>query len=340
MAVVAVSREKGHPYKGCSPRWGSIPTTSGKLGKPRLAELGCVMTFKATVLVVICLFTPALASGVVIRHDVPEKKYLDLAAQAEFRAGLVTVLDPRGHYTGVLISSHHVLTVGHPVFGYLPPGESNGPLTVRVRFRGDEYETEYAYLHPRYDRIAHRGGADLAVIRLKKPGITDVTPAIIWSGGVALGTRFIGVGQGKSGTGRDKNEPKPMGTFRGYENTIDFLFDEKEFLHFRSDFDDGTDESNTLARVLFGDKDRTIRGQSLRTPLPLEGTTAAGDSGSGVWIQRGKQYYLAGIASYRYFSAYGGQAGYVNLSYPTIIGWLKAVALVENEPFQITASKK
>ena len=125
-------------------------------------------------IIVLCLLDIGLGHAVVIRHDVSETKYLELAARTEFQSGLATILDRRGDYTGVLIGSRHVLTVGHPVIGYLPEGKNSGPVSIKVRFQGKEYDSEYAYLHPKYDRVAHHGGADLAIIRLRRPGIAKV----------------------------------------------------------------------------------------------------------------------------------------------------------------------
>ena len=175
-----------------------------------------------------------------------------------------------------------------------------------------------------------------------KFGIIKINQATLFSGRVTVGETFVGIGQGKSGTGKDKDEPKPIGTFRGDENTIDYIFDKDAFTHFRSDFDEGTDEYNTLERVSYGPKNLTIKGKSSKTPLPLEGTTAAGESGSGSGsrVQRNKKYHLAGIASYRYFSMFGGQAGSVNLSHPAMINWIRAVSLVENVSFEIVESRK
>src|SRR5262249_18863918 len=153
-----------------------------------------------------------------IRHDVPDEKYIGLAAKAEFQAGRVTVLDSRGDYTGVLIADRFVLTAGHPVVGFLREGQTQGPVVLNVRHGDEVCDAEFAYLHPKYDRAANAGGTDLAVLRLKRPGLPTVTPTTIWVGGVSPGDRFVGVGQGKSGTGRDKDEPKAAGTFRGYEN--------------------------------------------------------------------------------------------------------------------------
>jgi hypothetical protein len=299
------------------------------------------MTGAIRIAPIICLVGVCVAQAVVIRHDVPEKKYLDLAAKAEFQAGCVTVLDPRGGYTGVLIADRFVLTAGHPVFGFLKEGQSDGPLSIKVRHGNTECDAEFAYIHTKYDNdpnaAAH--GTDLAVLRLKPPGLPNVTPARIWIGGVTLGDRFVGVGQGRSGTGKDNDEPKAPGTFRGYENTIDYITGDEEYQLFRSDFDDGTEESSTLARIVYARKNVELKGKSSKKHLPLEGTTAAGDSGGGVWVFRANRYHLAGIASFRYYSNYGAQPGYANLSHPANVEWLKEVGQRENVTFEMSKSK-
>lgn len=293
------------------------------------------MNQSAATFVLLCLLVCGLAQAVMIRHDVPEERYLDLARDPAFRAGCVTIVDARGDYTGILIGRRWVLTVGHPVFGFLQPGESSGPLATRIRIADVECESEFAHLHPSYDRVKHFGGADLSLIRLRHPGVARIEPATIFAGGIALGDRFVGIGQGKSGTGLENDEPKPAGTFRGYENTVDYLFPEGEFAQFRADFDNGTDDYNTLARVLYGENNLEIQGGSSKDPLPLEGAPAAGDSGSGVWVKRNGSYLLAGVASYRHYSMYGGQGGYVNLSHPAIIDWIERVAHAEGAQVKV-----
>lgn len=294
------------------------------------------MNAKQTFVAGVFLLAAQITLGVMVRHDVPEGSYRDLAARPGLQAGLVRILDPRGDFSGVLISPRHILTCGHPVLGFLPAGKSEGPMTAQVRVGKAEYETEHAWLHPRYDRQAHFGGSDLAILRLKKPGVAGARSARVWTGGIAPGDRFVGVGQGRSGTGRDNDEPLPMGLFRGYENTVDYQFDDQDFTHFRADFDDGTDGANTLARVIYGNPARDIPGRSAKEPLPLEGTPAAGDSGSGIWIQHGQEHLLAGITSYRYYSMYGGQAGYANLSHPAIVRWLAEIARAERVSFGLS----
>ena len=270
--------------------------------------------------------------GVMIRHDVSESKYLDLANQAGLHAGLVRIPDARGDFSGVLLGPRHILTCGHPILGFLPDGKNEGRVSIAVQVRGKAYQAEYAWLHPRYNRSTHCGGGDLAVLRLTK-SVLGTIPARLFSGQIRLGQIFIGVGQGKSGTGKDNNEPHPMGTFRGYANTIDYLFDDSELALFRSDFDDGSDGANTLARIVYGPTNLDIRGTSSKTPLSIEGSPAAGDSGSGVFVQKGNDLWLVGITSYRYYSMYGGQAGFANLTHSANRDWLNGIARSEKAVF-------
>jgi hypothetical protein len=282
---------------------------------------GWHMKLKASILMVLFALP---CSAVMIRDDVPENRYIDLARTTDFQAGRVLMVDARGDYSGVLVGPRHVLTVGHPIYGYLDEGASEGPLAIDIRIDGLTFQGEYAFLHPDYDTTTHFGGADLAIVRLAQP-VAGVQPATIWTGGIRRGERFVGVGQGKSGTGSDTSEHLPTGVFRGYENTADYMDETDGLGHFRADFDNGSEAANTLAKIVYGDPDREIAGFSAKEPLPLEGSVAAGDSGSGIWLRKEGGVHLAGIASYRYYSMYGGQSGYVNLGNARILNWIESV---------------
>ena len=169
-------------------------------------------------------------------------------------------------------------------------------------------------------------------MRLAEP-LAEVRPATLWVGGVDLGQRFTGIGQGRTGTGLDNNEPGAGGVFRGYENTVDYLYDPAAYRHWRCDFDNGDPAYNSLAEVLYDTVPQAITGTSSALALPLEGAAAAGDSGSAVYVQKRSDWLLAGITSYRWYSQYGGQAGYVNLSAPEIGAWLSDVATAESTAF-------
>lgn len=287
------------------------------------------------VLVLGVLLTTTSSRAVVIRHDVPEEAYLKLAQEPGLQSGVVAIQDARGAYSGVLLGTQHILTVAHPLEGYLPQGGLAGRMRVLVQIKGRTYHTDYAYLHPQYDRERNCGGADLAILRITEP-VQGVVPAVRWNRSVDAGLALVGVGQGKSGTGQERNEPLPRGIFRGYQNTLDFIHAE-DYSLFRTDFDDGTQKHNSLARVVYSRPNVTIKGRSSPSALPLEGTGGAGDSGSGVWVQKEGIYYLLGIFTYRFYSAYGGQSAYVNLTHPLHVQWLESIAVAEGTTFSVQA---
>lgn len=170
------------------------------------------------------ILSAGLAHAVMIRHDVAEQKYFELAKQPEFAAGLTAILDHRGTYSGVLIGERYIMTAGHPVAGYMRNGKKEGPMAVKVRIQGVEYETEHAFLHPDYPHKNNGGGADLAIVRLKQHAGMKAQAATLLGHGLKTGDRITGVGKGKTGTGNNNNEPKDGGLFRGYENIVPDLF--------------------------------------------------------------------------------------------------------------------
>ena len=272
------------------------------------------------------------ALAVMIRHDIPDSAYVELALLPDFAASRVTLLTDSQSTSGTLISPRHVITAGHLVAGWVPENTHNAPCALEIRIGTNLCTGTHVFLFPAYDRSLLCGGFDVAVIRLAEP-VSDPPPAAIWTGGVYPGQRFIGVGQGRTGTGHDNDEPFWDGLYRGFENTADYFFPPEEHSHWRSDFDNGDPAYNTLAGVLFGPTNLPLEGGSSPVPLPLEGSVAAGDSGSGVYLQKQTGWLLAGITSYRWYSQYGGQAGFVNLSNPDIASWLADIASVENTGF-------
>lgn len=279
------------------------------------------------------LFLVPLADAVMIRHDVPDSTYTNRAQEAQFAASRVTLLTEIETTSGTLISPHHLVTAGHLVAGWVPVGSNEAPSNIGIQIGTNLLTGVYVYLFPAYDRDLSAGGFDVAIVRLSDV-VTNVTPASVWTGGVDLGQRYTGIGQGRTGTGLDNNEPLSGGVYRGYENTVDYLYGPAEYDHWRGDFDNGDAAYNSLTNILYGTTNQAITGTSSAVSLPLEGTAAAGDSGSAVYVQKRSGWLLAGITSYRWYSQYCGQAGYVNLSSPDVADWLAAVAAAEATEFQ------
>lgn len=285
--------------------------------------------------------------SVVVRHDVNEQAYRDLAAKPEFLAGNLAIKDARGPWSGVVIGKQYVLTAGHPIEGYDLAEKGEGALpahVVKVKLQGKEYEADYYYLYPGYQRVAHDPPelkrpfplGDIAIIRLTAPVDPRVKPASIWLGGVVFQEIFTCVGQGKSGTGLQRDEPLPEGTVRGFTNRIDYLDLKRDGMMFRSDFDDGSEAANTLNQTVYGEEAAQAQGSS-PIPTPLEGTGAAGDSGAGAWVQRNNAWTLAGDFSFRYYSGYGGQSGFTNLSSPRVAAWIRELNTKLDKPFEIAS---
>lgn len=303
---------------------------------------------RASFCVFLLLLLAAPGRGVVIRHDVSDQAYRDLAKRPEFAAGNVVVRDLRGPWSGVVIGEQYVMTAGHSLEGYDTQQKGEGalpPHRMKAVVLGQEFEADYFYLCPAFHRSAGVPKekldkyplGDVAIIHLTKSVAATVKPGALWTGGLIFQEMFTFVGQGKSGTGKDNDEPIKEGILRGFTNRIDYLDRKQNDLDFRSDFDDGSSAANTLNQTVYGEEPTPAQGSG-SVPTPLEGTTAAGDSGGGVWIQRKGGWYIAGIASFRFYSCYGGQAGYTNLSAPAIAAWLRDLNKRLDLPFTISAS--
>jgi len=259
------------------------------------------------------------ALAITIRHDVAEGRYIRLGQAAHLKPGLVvTRPDAPVPGSGVLVHKNFVLTAGHV-------GSVNGPAAMPIVYLGKRYTVDYVSLFPGYDgKAGLSGGNDLALLHIQGEGIIGHPIAQVWTGGVEKGQIFEGVGYGKSGTGKQSDEPLPGGKFRGYQNTVDVVLDDSHWNMLIADFDGPDNAGNSLAAEIFHTKAR-IAGDSSGQPLPLEGTLAAGDSGSGIWARKQGRFYLIGIATGRYYSSYGGQSMYVNLSHPQIAQWMASV---------------
>jgi len=258
--------------------------------------------------------------AITVRDDAADESYQALAARAWAAPGRVTTA-PEAPIagSGVVVGARWVLTAGHVC-------QAEGCEGRSVIFGGFAHSIARSHLFPADDRTRERwGGHDLALLHLEAPGITAVKPARLWAGRLRQGQRYLGVGRGRSGTGLEHDEPQPPGVWRGYQNRIDYILGADYYGLMFSDFDSPRGGGNTLASVLYY-LDLAVKNQSSGRPLPLEGSVAAGDSGSGIWIRDRRRHFLMGIASFRFYSCYGGQAGYVNLRARPIRAWIKRTA--------------
>ncbi len=202
--------------------------------------------------------------------------------------------------TGSLIANNYLLTAQHcfdPFFGEVLPED------LSVRFRGDDSENSILadisvsniFQDDTFDPF---DGTDIAILELAEaaPDSINIDPLKLFGGNPneLIGSNATLVGFGDIGLGSSGSSFNEDGIRWGAENTIDFFgpafdpfFNETFGSNiFNLDFDDGTDENNTLS--FFG---------SSSSPLTNEGSGAFGDSGSPLLVEVNGELLIAGVLS-------------------------------------------
>ncbi|NET45790.1 trypsin-like serine protease [Okeania sp. SIO2B3] len=196
--------------------------------------------------------------------------------------------------TGSLIASNYILTAQHCVQDFFPD-------ELSVQFRGDDPENSVLADIAVTDILQDGSfglldGTDIAILELEEAAPDSIDPLRLFGLDPKdlIGEDATIVGFGFNGLGSVGHDFSADGLRWAAENTIDLLdggFDPRFNDTFGSnifnlDFDDGTDDNNTLSS--FG---------SLSSPLTNEGTTAPGDSGSPLLVEVGGELLIAGVLS-------------------------------------------
>jgi hypothetical protein len=207
--------------------------------------------------------------GVTIRDDQQDADYLALGALADFAAVGTFAAGLTG--SGILIAPDWVLTAAH-----LFMGASSGTFMLN----GVPYTSSQLVTMPGWNGNVFNGN-DFGLVRLSS-AVTAVPPAMLYSGTSEFGQVGTFVGTGFTGTGLTGYNTAQGTQKRAFQNTMDGDFGLPQRVY-AADFDSPHSTSASGFGSVY--------------PLLLEGCVTPGDSGGGVFIQQGAQYYLAGVIS-------------------------------------------
>ena len=192
-----------------------------------------IRLFLGIVVFGIALIATPDAEAIIIRHDRPDSKYLELGA----RYPAVGFVGRDGE--GTLVGSRWVLTAAHVARG-IPNGARH------VEFGGIKYKVENVFLNPEW---SGRGRGDIALLKLESE-VKGIDPVHIYTGKEETGKTVVFVGRGDTGTGL--TGPRTMDRKkRGATNKVERA--DKDWIYFM--FDDPAGSAATELEGISGPGD-------------------------------------------------------------------------------------
>ena len=237
----------------------------------------------------------------IIRHDVPEAKYHNLANQKQFKC--VGKVYNMGQFVGscVLIKNRFVLTAAHNFIESDKRADTtirNGDTTIMFTsinerisdpgkfyfdLNGEKSKAKSITIHPGYFGGSTNECCDIAVVELVNPYLTIPKPKLNNSLD-ELSSNVIGVGFGASGIADNPKTVKLEGKKIAGENVIDSI---------------GGPYYSGHQTLLICDFDNLKRKDCNKTgspvPRPLEYMCSGGDSGGGLFRKKNKTWELVGL---------------------------------------------
>lgn len=243
-----------------------------------------------------------LSSGI-IRGDIPEEEYLNLAQQEQFDCVGKIIQDSTIIGSCVLINELFVLSAAHvfiesdkqidtidingqQVITYQETNERVTESTkLTVLINGQSVRVKNITLHPNYLDSVARGSCDVAILEIERP-YKEITLANLNTNFDELASNVVGVGYGASGSAERPDLVGFYGKKIAGENIIDSLGGLR-YSEYRTelmcDFDHPTDDNFNKM------------GGSI--PRPLEYICSGGDSGGGLFRLVGEKWELIGICA-------------------------------------------
>jgi secreted trypsin-like serine protease len=263
------------------------------------------MTTTARVITLLA-FSTSVAG--IFRHDVPAKKYLQLGKQKQFDCvGQLAKVDTTGHVvlgaSCVLVGPQYALSAAHcfidvdmkpDTFDTVLNGQiahcvlyvqSNRRVTdftkQYVTFHGRKFKVKRGIVHPSYLDSLTKSPCDIALLELEQP-VTSIEPAKMNRSFDELHSDVTGVGYGESGRADKPESLKKENKKTAGESVVDSV---------------GGPEFEGHATLLFSQFVSPNDTTAKHVSRPLEYTPGAGDSGGGLFTQRGNGWELVGICS-------------------------------------------
>jgi hypothetical protein len=226
----------------------------------------------------IYLIFPVAVWASTIRDDTPDSDYVALGNDPAFAAVGTFTANLTG--CGTLIAPDWVLTAAHLILG-----AHSGTFTLD----GTADSATQIITDPSWDGNPSDGN-DFALVQLSS-SLAPIPPPL-YTGSTLLGQTATFVGYGFTGTGLTGYRTLD-GQKRGFQDIVDV---------------NNPNFGNTLS----------VFGATFQSPannaLPLEGCVAPGDSGGGVFVSDGSQYYLAGVISFVASTNGAAKSYYSNIS--------------------------
>ena len=235
----------------------------------------------------------------IIRHDVPEKKYLQMGKQRQFAC--VGEIGGGSGGSGVLVSEKYVLSAAHcfidtdtradtvdtlidgkkaQMVFYAP---TNSRVTdfskVHVTFGKRRIKVKRGIIHPAYLDSLTRGSCDLALLELEQ-AVTTIKPAKRSCTFDDLHSDVTGVGYGASGRADKPESVKLEHKKIAGQSVVDSL---------------GGPEFGAYKTLLFCWFVSPDNKNGPHVSRPLEYICGGGDSGGGLFRQVGNDWELIGI---------------------------------------------
>jgi secreted trypsin-like serine protease len=242
---------------------------------------------KETIKIVVFSIFALTLQGLILRHDVPDEKFVELAKQYPQICHL-----PMGE--GALIDTSWIITAGH--IGNDLVRDMNNGYSPTVTCNGTKYPIEKVVVHPNFAPLEQELQNDIALIKIKG-SIKNITPAKIYSKRDEKGKTITIVGMGDVGTGKTGPQKWDKIT-RAATNIIDGT--NNQWIYF------------------------TFDSPTSRNVTKLEGISGPGDSGGPAFMDIEGTRYLVGISSHQKGQAKYGKGKYGVTEYYARVSSYKA----------------